>query len=135
MTGTANALAPMEATHILGASSQPSFLDGTSNTPTGPLKVQPAGFYEDHDNIVHLKGLVKTGKGENPVKGLIFQLPPGDRPASGSAELFFSTESTAIFIFGSNTVIEGVDLSGDVWLIAEEEKEADLSGITFRAES
>jgi hypothetical protein len=132
--GTANALAPMEPTRIVGASGQPPFLDGTNNYSFGPFKFPPAGFYKDHDGIVHLNGLVKTGSGESPVPGLVFQLPTGSRPASGSEEVFVSEES-AVFVFGSNVVIEGIELSGDVWVESGKEKVGALSGITFRAES
>ena len=133
--GTANALAPMEATRVVGASGQPAFLDGTSNySPFGSLKIQPAGFYKDHDGIVHLTGLIKTGTGESPIDGLAFQLPAGDRPASGSAEVSSSSES-GVVIFGSNVVIEGVELSGDVWVLGGKEEVAALGGTSFRAES
>ncbi len=133
--GTANALAPMEPRHIIGVSGQPPFLDGTSNSLSSPFNIQPASFYKDHDGIVHLNGYVKTGKGEKPVPGMIFQLPPGFRPASGAEEVLFGPESTAVFIFGSNVVVEGIELSGDVWFVGGKEKAVDLSGFSFRAES
>ena len=61
--GTANALPPMEPTRIVGAAGQPSFLDGTSNVPGGEgLNFQSAGFYKDHDGVVHLRSAVTTGK-------------------------------------------------------------------------
>lgn len=100
--GTANALAPVEPTRLVGASGQPPFLDGSSSyTSTVPFgKLQPVGFYKDHDGVVHLEGVGVPGKEENPIKGLLFQLPPGDRPASGTTQLFANGESQ-VLIFGS----------------------------------
>jgi len=132
--GTANALAAMESTRLVGAPGQPPFLDGSSNPPSGgPFKVQEVGFYKDHDGIVHLEGVAKLGKEENPIKGLIFQLPPGFRPPSGVADIFEFGEKSAFFVFGSNVSIAGKNLEGDVYSVAEET--AFLNGITFRAQS
>jgi len=135
--GTANALAPMEPTRLVGASGQPPFLDGANNVPPGGgLKFQPIGFYKDHEGVVHLSGAAGVGKEENPVPGLLFTLPPGYRPASGYIEAFRGLEEKAvIFIFGSNVSVSGDDLSGDVYTTAPSEKAESLSGITFRAES
>ena len=134
--GTANALSPMEPTRLVGASGQPPFLDGSSNSPAeGPFKIQPVGFYKDHEGVVHLTGLAIVGKEKNPVEGLIFTLPPGYRPASGTLEVFMGLEKSVIFVFGSNTVIGGTDVSGDVLREGEEKTPALLSGDTFRAES
>jgi hypothetical protein len=132
--GTANALAAMEPTRLVGASGQPPFLDGSSNLSGGEFKFGPVGFYKDHEGIVHLTGVVKVGT-EGTLKGLIFSLPPGYRPASGVAETALGLEKTVIFIFGSNMVIAGTDLSGDLFVPGGEGKSEILSGITFRAES
>jgi hypothetical protein len=130
--GSANALSPIEPTHIVGASGQPPFLDGSSNVGAeGPFKFQPAGFYKDHEGIVHLRGVVKAG----PTEPLIFTLPPGFRPASGAAEVFPGLEKSVVFVFGSNEVIGSQDVSGDIFVTGEAGKPAILSGITFRAES
>jgi len=135
--GTANALAPMEPTRLVGASGQPPFLDGANNVPPGGgLKFQPIGFYKDHEGIVHLSGAAQVGKEENPVHGLLFTLPPGYRPASGVVEAFHGFEKeTLLFVFGSNVTVAGHDLSGDVYTTALSEKAEVLSGVTFRAES
>jgi hypothetical protein len=135
--GTANALAAMEPTRLVGASGQPPFLDGSSNLPAeGPFKFQPVGFYKDHEGIVHLSGVASVGKEESPIHGLLFTLPPGYRPASGVVEAFRGfEEKKTIFVFGSNVVVVGHDLSGDVFTSAASEKAELLSGITFRAES
>jgi hypothetical protein len=130
--GTASALTPLEAVHLVGAPGQPPFLDGSSNLPPeGPFKYQSVSFYKDHEGIVHLRGVAKGGT-EGP---LIFTLPLGYRPASGAAEVFLGLEKSVVFIFGSNEVILGKDLSGDVFIEGEEGEAALLSGITFRAES
>jgi hypothetical protein len=132
---TANALAALEPVHLVGASGQPPFLDGSSNLPpTGGLNYQSIGFYKDHDGIVHLRGAVEVGKEENPVKGLIFQLPPGFRPASGVLEAFPGINETDIFVFGSNATAAGKNIECDVLSTAEGGEPAVLSGITFRAE-
>ena len=132
---TANALAALEPAHLVGASGQPPFLDGSSNLPpTGGLNYQSIGFYKDHDGIVHLRGAALIGKEENPVKGLIFQLPPGFRPASGVLEAFPGINETDIFVFGSNDTALGKNIEGDVISTTEGGEPAVLSGITFRAE-
>ncbi len=83
----------MEPVHLVGASGQPPFLDRSRNiTEEWPFKFAPVGYYKDHDGIVHLTGAAKLGT-EGTVKGLIFQLPSGFRPASGGAEVFLGLES------------------------------------------
>ena len=135
--GTANALSALEPTRLVGAPGQPPFLDGASDAgTTAGINFQQVGFYKDHDGTVHLHGVAKIGKGESPVKGLLFQLPPGYRPTSGVAETFTGFgENTLIVVFGSNTTLEGKNLEGDVLDTGEDEEAAILGGITFRAES
>ncbi len=88
--GTASSLSPPEGFRLVGSSGQPGFLDGSSNGFVKGVGVQlaPVAFYKDHEGVVHLQGTPIVGKEENPVPGLIFQLPPGDRPASGTLQLF-----------------------------------------------
>ena len=128
----ANSIAPAEPIHLVGAPGEPAFENGGSNAP--PLSAivpNPAGFYKDHEGIVHLQGLAKMGKGPVPT---LFALPPGFRPAAGRASLFEQPEPGAIlFIFGGNTNIEGFELSGK--LLGQAEKVVLLDGITFRAET
>ena len=126
----------MEPVRLVGASGQPPFLDGSSNAPSvGGLTFQTVGFYKDHDGVVHLRGIAELGKEEKPVKGIIFQLPPGFRPASGVLEAFPGINETDIFVFGSNVVAEGKNVEGDVLSTGEEGTATALAGITFRAES
>ncbi len=138
---TANALAAMEPTRLVGASGQPPFLEGSSNFPVegAPFKFQPVGFYKDHDGVVHLTGVAQIGKEEKPIPGLLFTLPPGFRPASGTVELQITEgpkEKATVLIVGSNVSVEGRELGGDVVVSAGKSGEAAiLSGITFRAES
>ncbi len=84
-----------------GARNQPPFLDGSLNRPpTAGLNFQAIGFYRDHEGIVHLQGIATVGKEEKPVKGLIFQLPPGFRPASGVVEAFPGLNESDVFVLG-----------------------------------
>jgi hypothetical protein len=135
--GTASALTPPEAIRLVGASGQPPFLDGSANyPPESGVTFRSVGFYKDHEGIVHLEGLATVGKEENPIEGLVFTLPPGYRPASGSVQTFPNVESEeTVVIFGSNVTYAGKNLEGDVYVTAGKESTASLSGITFRPES
>ncbi len=123
---TANSLAPLEPLHLVGAAGEPQFEEEAGNVglaaAEGALS-QAVGFYKDHDGIVHLEGFAKAGKDE-----FIFTLPPGYRPASGITQVFEPNE-TLILIFGSNIVINGVDVSGKV---LANQPTAVLSGLSFR---
>jgi hypothetical protein len=131
VANTANALAPMEATHQVGAPGEPAFLDGSSNPPSEEgFSFVPVGFYKDHDGVVHLEGVGLAGESGSP-PGLLFQLPSGFRPAAGKTQIFAS-EAGPVFIFGSGVTISGFSLDGDVYA---PEGVAFLSGISFRAES
>jgi hypothetical protein len=130
---TANGLAPPEPIRLVGTAGQPPFLDGSANGPPGPATFEPVGFYKDHEGIVHLEGFAIVGAEENPLKGLIFQLPPGYRPASGTVATFAQGEG-ALFIFGSNVSVVGKNLEGDV-LLTKAPGAALLGGISFRAQS
>jgi len=77
-----------------------------------------------------------VGEGEDPVEGLLFQLPPGYRPAAG-ADLVFPNveEEETTSVLGSNVVSEGHNLEGDVFASGRRGTIVALNGITFRAES
>jgi len=125
----ANSLAPMEATHLVGAAGEPPFLGGSSNVPPGMgLTFQPVGFFKDHDGVVHLEGFAKAGA-EGPLPGLVFQLPAGFRPASGVAQIF-GVGGEPVLVFGSGTTFAGTNVDGMVYAAGGA---ALLSGITFRA--
>ena len=122
---TANTVPPREGIHLVGTANEPAFLPGASNAPSvPPFTFQGAGFFKDHDEVVHLEGVVKgTPEG-------VFVLPPGFRPASGTIQFFGSGEA-AVIVLGSNIVIEGKDLSGRVLTGPT----GLLSGVSFRAQS
>jgi hypothetical protein len=118
----ANALAPPEAWHEVGTPGEPGFQNGWGNAETKvPPPPEGAGFFKDHEGIVHLKGIVS-----GPTEGTaIFQLPDGFRPAAGR---FISPAGGELRIYGSGTAQNGA-------LIAPATKLISLDGTTFRAES
>lgn len=122
---------PPNAVHVVGAPGEPGFQSGTTNFGSeSGLTLPGASFLKDHDNVVHLEGVVKVGKGS--FAGEIFQLPAGFRPPSGQIVILEANGNTFI-IAGSNVSIGGVDISGEV--ITEEEEAAILTGISFFAGS
>jgi hypothetical protein len=126
---TAYSLAPLEPLHLVGAAGEPAFEPGAGNVglvTEGALS-QPVGFYKDHDGIVHLEGFANPGKEE-----FVFRLPVGFRPASGITQIFLAPTGEVILIFGSNIVINGVDVSGKV---LSEASPVVLSGLSFRPAS
>jgi hypothetical protein len=126
----ANGLAPMEATHLVGAPGEPPFLSGSFNIPPQPgFHFEPVGFYKDHDGIVHLQGVAVAGSSGGPFVP-IFTLPPGYRPANG-ALLIFANEFGASLVTGSGTNLEGIVADGQV--LGFEKEAVALDGITFRA--
>ena len=123
---------PPNAVHVVGAPGEPPFTGGSSNFgSTEGLTLPGASFLKDHDNIVHLEGVVKVGPA-GPVGGEIFVLPPGFRPPNGQILVLAANEGTYI-IGGSNVSIMGQDLSGKV--LTEPEESAILTGISFFAGS
>ena len=127
----ANSLPPLEAVHLVGSPGEPPFESGAQNFgSTGPFSLNPVGFYKDHEGIVHLQGIAKTG---STVPAFVFTLPAGFRPAPGKTLLFEQLTEAQTFIFGGSTFAEGFDLSGKI--LGLEESAVVLDGITFRAES
>lgn len=126
---------PPNAVHVIGAAGEPGFQSGSQNygSLSGIANTPQASFLKDHDNIVHLEGIVKKGSG-GPVPGTLFQLPAGYRPPSGTIDVLEVPEEQSLLIAGSNVVVSGIDISGLV--IAEGEKEnVILTGISFFAGS
>jgi hypothetical protein len=130
---TANALAPPEAWHMVGAPGEPVFENGWENL--GSPEHENAGFFKDHEGIVHLKGTVKPG----PSASVIFKLPPGFRPPAGKKIEVAATCAggpckEGVFplqIFGPG-LLPGFDgaveaFTGGTFV--------GLDGVTFRAES
>jgi hypothetical protein len=69
--GAPAALPPLEAVHFVGAAGEPAFEGDSKNTEAST----PAGFFKDQLGIVHLRGTVDVGVGENA-----FRLPPAFQP-------------------------------------------------------
>jgi hypothetical protein len=90
------------------------------------INFQPAGFYKDHEGIVHLEGDVKIPSKSGP----LFTLPPGFRPAANTVQGFQPGEET-VLIAGSGVNVSGLLTEGTVFAGGENEAVA-LSGITFR---
>jgi hypothetical protein len=130
----ANSLAPAEPFHMVGEPGQVPFEHGAQNySGLPPFQFQKAGFYKDHEGVVHLKGSVKAGKGGGvKVFTPIFKLPPGYRPTPNTESVFVGG-ATQVLIAGGGTTLEGVNVEGAV--LASEENYVLLDGITFRAES
>jgi hypothetical protein len=130
---TAQALTPAEPIHRIGAPGQPGFESGAGNFGPfiGGIPTQTAGFYKDHEGVVHLMGLIKTG-----TSPALFRLPPGFRPANDVLEFFDQPPTKFVIVAGSN-VGEGGMAAGIVVLFpgGAPEEVVTLSGITFRAES
>jgi hypothetical protein len=134
---TASSLTPPEPLRLIGSAGQPQFLDGTVNLPPEQgVNFRPVGFYKDHEGTVHLEGMAQVGNGKNPIEGLLFQLPPGYRPASGTDLVFPNVEEEeTISVLGSNIVSSGHNLEGDVYASGGEGTIVSLNGVSFRAES
>jgi hypothetical protein len=69
-------LADNEPFRIVGTAGQPSFQNGWGNLDLG---FSQAGFFKDHQNVVHLKGTLTGGAGANGE--VAFTLPEGYRPS------------------------------------------------------
>lgn len=130
---TANALAPPEAWHVVGAPGEPTFATGWHNWQLGEVpEPESVAFFKDREGIVHLKG-----GAIGPSPGLIFRLPPGYRPAAGK---FINLP---VFCVGTNcsgnsgvVVVYGSGISADKdGAVVGTGILVSLSGITFRAES
>jgi hypothetical protein len=126
---------PPNAVHVVGAPGEPGFQSGTSNLGGlgEGINTPNASFLKDHDNVVHLEGIVKKGTG-GPIPGTLFQLPPGFRPPSGTIDIVTEAEENTILIAGSNVVISGTDISGLV-IASGSQEAAILTGISFFAGS
>jgi hypothetical protein len=132
---TANSIAPPEGWHMLGAAGEPTFENSWGNAPAGPpFTFEDAGFYKDHEGIVHLKGVVRGGTG-----AVIFHLPAGYRPTSGRVLLRLTLCSGVSCANPTGTMLivgPGVAPNGDGAVVAPSgATSTSLEGISFRAES
>jgi hypothetical protein len=131
---TANAVAPSEPWHVVGAGGEPPFLGSWSDVPASNLP--SVSFYKDREGIVHMIGYAAHKSEELD----IFQLPPGFRPP---------TDKDLGFQVGCIGVLACSDRTGEVLIIGSEPEgayggvveapvgatEVRLDGIAFRAES
>jgi hypothetical protein len=133
---TANSLGAPEGWREVGTSGQPEFVSGWQNLPS-TTHTETAGFYKDHEGIVHLKGAVNSG----PSFSVIFRLPPGFRPTSGdiirtpaacSGGTGCPNGVASVTIVAGNFPIPADE--GDV-ISPTETTEVYLNGISFRAGS
>jgi hypothetical protein len=149
---SADSIPAAEATHLVGTAGQPGFEGGSGNLPgESGVQFKPVGFFKDHEGIVHLQGLALSGE-SGPVPGVVFRLPPGFRPASGTVlvtNIFCSgfigsgtcTEDeglneeryASMLVGGSNTALEKTNFEGVVFVPPG--TAVSLDGVTFRAES
>jgi hypothetical protein len=111
-------LTPAEPYHEIGAAGEPRFQNGAHNFGDG---FSTAGFFIDHEHIVHLKGTVTATRDT-----VIFNLPPGYRPGQ---ELFIPTIATG------NAGRLFISPNGDVEVGGPVQNSANyaLDSITFRA--
>ena len=100
---TAQNLAAPEAFHNVGVPGEPAFQNSWQNNPMTTYGY-PAGFYKDREGVVHLRGRISTGSSNS----IIFQLPPGYRPAAGK----YATFPAACECTGGQTTIVAIQGSG-----------------------
>ena len=92
--GTAQ-LAQPEAWRSVGATGQPGFENGWTNSTVGTSPT-PAGFMIDQDGVVHLRGQVDAGTvSATAADGAVFTLPTGYRPTGGTRFFPVLTLTTA----------------------------------------
>ena len=99
------------------AAGQPPFLDGTINFPPKEgVNIPPGRLLQGpRGNRPPRRDGENRANGENPIEGLLFQLPPGYRPAAGRDLVFPNVEDEeTISVLGSNVVSNGHNLEGDV---------------------
>lgn len=133
---TAQNLAAPEAFHNVGATGEPTFQNSWQNNAMTTYGY-PAGFYKDRVGVVHLVGRIVNGSGNT----VIFQLPPGYRPAAGKSTSLpaacecTTAQTTIVSIQGSgfSAAADGavymtngtLSAGGSLW----------LDGISFLAQS
>jgi len=131
----ASSIPPAGPIHVVGATGEPQFLDGSTNrgtVPGGPV-YQSVGFYKDTEGIVHLEGVIEPGTSGSPA-GLLFQLPVGYRPAAGKFVAFEPAEKRGLLIGGTGAGFGGNEYSG--MLVASDPSAGaiPLGGVTFLAQ-
>ena len=124
---------PANQLHVVGASGEPPFQEGTHNLGSVPpgIALVGASFVKDHDNVVQLEGVIEIPASASTLP-VAYQLPAGFRPPSGQLAIMEQNETTVI-VAGSNVILEGKDISGDV--LTTKEEPAILTGMSFVAGS
>jgi hypothetical protein len=132
----ANSLAPSEGWHEVGAPGEPPFQNEWHDPAPAAVMPGTVAFFKDHEGVVHLKGTAFPGTSE-----IVFQLPPGYRPASGRSVRVAAgckggpctagSLALSIIISGPNT-FPGYD--GAV-VVDNTVEDISFDGVTFRAES
>ena len=132
---TAQNLAAPSDFHTVGAPGEPAFQHSWQNSSS--TFDYPLSFYKDREGVVHFRGRIIDGMPNN----VIFQLPPGYRPASGK---FVSAPAVCECTGAQTTMIEvggsglasaadgGVTMSNGTLAPG---KSLWLDGIAFLAES
>jgi hypothetical protein len=128
---TASNLAAPEAFHEVGAPGDTPFSPGASNfpSPSPDIDFETAGFYKDHEGLVHLRGMVNPGAGQ-----ILFKLPPGYQPRTRKLlELVASCRCpTAEKTVTVQIIGPGVSPGTDGNILADSGP-VSLDGLTFRA--
>jgi hypothetical protein len=124
---TASGLSAPEAVHYIGDPGEPQFKGGYENAFEGET---PAGFWKDHDCMVHLFGIVK-GEGGNT----IFTLPASFRPFQVEADAALIMPTTDL----GREVVWGAVFQEfgpvNLYFAPGEPKSVSLNGLNFRAAS
>jgi hypothetical protein len=115
-------LAGPEAVHQVGATGEPPFAAGASNS----AGFVPTGFYKDGFGIVHVQGTETT----NAPAAVVFKLPAGYRPSatvcvSGPAFVNSTTFTTDRICVDSDGSVKNERGTGNTFV--------SLDGLTFRA--
>jgi len=119
-------VAAPEGFHEVGAVGEPAFQHGCHNIG---FNLETVGFYKDHEQVVHLKGVYVGCAGGD----IAFQLPPGYRPAGGKQLSFPESQAAATGVV--SVVGSGFGSDTDGYVNSNAAAGGFLDGITFRAGS
>lgn len=146
VTSGARAPVEQEPDHIVGAASQPAFMNGwVSHTAAG---FGPVRFWKTSDGWVHLAGVAKSTAVAGAPQTTIFTLPVGYRPpfeqydvklaSIGERATLFTTSAVDPQVSGLIRIpAEGRTSQGEVtpafpFVFAAQESCVSLDGLSFR---